>query len=84
MYVIQHGIPVQPSKRGHFRRGAVGNYTSELSMVMTDMPVGSSFLVRTERERADAARRTSLFKVKGMRFAIRKIDGQGWRIWRIE
>ena len=77
MYVIERGIPPPPAT--HARRG---NERSHLLIVLGRMDVGESFLVETDRERAEAVRRFAWFESR--QFAARKVAGQGWRIWRIE
>jgi hypothetical protein len=80
-YVIEHGIPIPPTNRGHKRRGALGYYTSRLSVVLTEMGVGGSFLVTTEKERAAVSGR--LYRLLPRKYVVRKIAGEGWRVWRV-
>lgn len=82
-YVIQHGIPLPPSAKAHSNhRGSRGQFSSRLSMVLDAMPVGSSFLLRTKEESKSATSRFRLFAPK--RFTVRKLPGEGWRVWRVE
>lgn len=77
-YVIEEGIPLPVTNRG-------GNFVgpqSEWTKTLNSLEVGQSVLTPEYKEfkAADAF----AFRQKVKRFAIRKVAGQGWRVWRAE
>lgn len=79
-YVIEHNIPPPPPT--HKRRGPAGQTLSPLTELLRDMPVGSSFLVKTEKERHTVT--AKLYRHRSRVYAVRKVPGEGWRVWRVE
>lgn len=72
-FAIERGIPIPIDRQ--FQR-------SDVVAAMRGLEVGQSFVVSThEGYTAVRARWTDL---RPKRFAMRKIGGEGWRLWRLE
>jgi hypothetical protein len=79
-YVIETGIPLPPPMRAGGGNN-VGPKT-EWTMVLARLEPGQSVLTADHGEFKTADAFVSRQRPK--RFAIRKINGQGWRVWRLE
>jgi hypothetical protein len=80
-YVIDDNIPVPPSdSRG--RGGSPRNPQTEWTRMLDVLAPGQSMLTEEYRE----AKAADQFKVRRpeKKFTVRKIAGQGWRVWRLE
>jgi hypothetical protein len=77
-YTIEDGIPLPETNRGASHHGP----RTELTKAISLLEVGQSVLAGgwKEYKSADAY----VARHRDRRFAIRKIGGQGWRIWRTE
>jgi hypothetical protein len=82
-YIIESGIPLPRAAGGNHKRASrPRGRTAPLSVAMDAMEVGQSFMVDTFEEHQRLLGRLGQFKPRT--FAVRKIVGQGWRIWRTE
>lgn len=71
---IEADIPLPPQKWPCLR--------NPIALQMAALEVGESFLLDTEYEWLTVRGYLTRFRPK--RFSIRKIDRQGWRVWRRE
>lgn len=77
-YTIEEGIPLPPTRKG-------GNYTgpkTELTRLVDSLEPQQSLLITDYKDYKTADAYAGRHRAK--RYAIRKIAGQGWRVWRIE
>lgn len=77
-YTIEDGVPLPPSDKG-------GNWTgpkTEVNRVLETLDLQQSVLIDDYRDFKSAGAFAGRHRAK--RFAIRKIAGQGWRVWRVE
>lgn len=79
-YTVEKGIPLPPSRCGN-RPYTGPTPWSPLSRAMLALEVGDSFLVGVEDQRRVVSRMSHF---PPYRFAVRKIDWQSWRVWRVE
>jgi hypothetical protein len=79
-YVIERGIPI-PRGRGGLTPSHQGPRTA-WTQTLDALEVGES--VKTAEAREYNAAVQFAAKVKPKRFAFRKVDREGWRIWRTE
>lgn len=79
-YVIEAGIPLPPPKKslGGNNVGPKTEWTQTLDRLLP----GESVLTTEHREYKAAD--VFVNRQRPKRFAIRKIDGMGWRVWRVE
>lgn len=70
MYATEPGIPIPEARRA--RR-------TEEAQTMEAMPIGESFPI--EPDRVNAAR-CAVRGLEPKKFLVRKMAGQGWRVWR--
>ena len=68
---IEKGIPLPPAK---------GGKKTELSETLAQMEPGDSILLEVEKKAMQLKQTGSR---RGYKMAFRKIDGQGWRVWRL-
>lgn len=74
-YAIEDNVAPMPRYRGR--------PPSDELMTMRDLLVGQSFLIADEG-RAQHARMISKRVAPGRKFTVRKVPGEGWRVWRTE
>jgi hypothetical protein len=77
-YTIETGIPI-PTPRGGHGSGRKGPLTDWTKLVAA-LDVGQSVMTPEYREFKAADQWVARQKPK--QYAIRKIPGQGWRVWR--
>lgn len=68
---VETGIPIPP-------RQPPGKWVS----MARSMFIGQSFVVKTDAERKCALRINT--KLKDVQLTSRKLNGSGWRIWRVK
>lgn len=79
-YVIENDIPLPKAKKG-----SGGNFVgpqSEWTKALYALEPGQSVLTPFYNEFKSAEQ--VILRQRPKKFAIRKVDGQGWRVWRIE
>jgi hypothetical protein len=77
-YVIEEGIPLPQTSKG-------GNYVgpkTEVTRVIEELEPMQSVLLTEHKDYKAADAYAGRHRLK--RYAIRKVAGEGWRIWRIE
>ena len=65
---IEKNIPVPPARRSKIK-------------IVSDMNIGDSVLCDTY-EQAMSLR--DALRYRGLKYTTRKIENQGWRVWRLE
>lgn len=74
-------IPIPDKKADNGKNHSRNKY------FFSDMKVGDSFLVETEKEYKALSSSAGTYKSKNIHtfnYTIKKIHGEGWRLWRIE
>lgn len=78
-YVIERGIPLPPTQRGP--GGTYKGPKLAFNKAVAALEVGESVLTPSPTE-AKAAGQLFL-RMRPQEYAIRKIGGEGWRVWRV-
>lgn len=79
-YVIETGIPL-PKPRNGTGKNFIGPQ-SEWTRTVAALAVGQSVLTPIYSEFKSAEQ--LIQRMRPNKYAIRKVAGQGWRVWRIE
>lgn len=77
-YVIENDIPLPPTRRGGNFVGPQTDWTKTLAVLLP----GQSVLTPLHHELKTAEQ--FVIRQRPKKFAIRKVHGQGWRVWRVE
>jgi hypothetical protein len=77
-YAIEDGVPVPAPKKGG---GCPSGPRTELTRVLWSLMPSQSFLVETAEEYRKVLR--LLQRLPDRRFATRKVERTGWRVWRV-
>lgn len=78
-YVIEEGIPLPTSRKGGYRHSGP---RSPWTKAVDKLEPGQSVLT-TEYSEFKAAEQLTQ-RNKPRKYAIRKVPGMGWRVWRLE
>lgn len=78
-YVIESGIPVPKSRKGG---GRPPGLESEVVTALLGLEPGQSILFDDYNKYRIACRRVCGMVART--YVTRKVDGQGWRVWRTE
>lgn len=78
-YTIEAGIPIPEPKKG---KGGAPRGPRKLWTATLDQLAPGESILTTEHKDTRAAEQFRLHRPERV-FAIRKIPGQGWRVWRV-
>jgi hypothetical protein len=75
---IEKGIPIPDRMRRPYKKRSVF-IDNELNVTLSKLRAGDSFVITEDRRRCNCYLRAVKLKIT---ITTRKINGEGWRIWR--